>query len=163
MRTNLVLGCIRTSIASQPKEGIIPLSSVPVRLCLGSWVQFGAPQDRGEIGKQRIGVCRSQGAEGFEDLRELGHTTQNQAERTKCFQRSSGKVQPPRSYIEKQSLSPLRDAQQGVDRQWTYVAVRTIQPGYMKKKHHESVYTAQRVCSITILGHIQNSAGQGPE
>lgn len=49
MKTNLVRGFWQEH--SQPK-GIISLSSAPVRLHLGYWVQFGAPQDRGEVGKQ---------------------------------------------------------------------------------------------------------------
>jgi len=78
-KANRILGCIKRSVASRLREGILPLYSVQVRACLVCCVQLWSPQQRKDTDLLEWGQRRDtkliRGMEHLfckEGLRELG-------------------------------------------------------------------------------------------
>jgi len=78
-KANRILGCLKSSVASRSREGILPLCSALVRRHLESCVQLWSPQHRTDMDLlkevQRRAVKMIRGTEhlSYEDrLRELG-------------------------------------------------------------------------------------------
>jgi len=78
-KANRILGCIKSSMASRSREGILPLHSAVVRPHLESWIQLWRPQHRKDMELlervQRRATKMNRGLEHLsckDRLRELG-------------------------------------------------------------------------------------------